>query len=243
MAAAAANNLPFDGNEENDVNLVVNNQAITIIPFNRDARIPQAQITFYTRLPLAQRCTLQICYVSHRKYGCVTTSKIPVIFHSHLPDGQIYYAPYRQRLSLPFRMPANGDALITGIRWNTQQARGENQVLNSCMIDGWLTDLKMRGLDRDFCFECLFQHRTGPGLLLERCLRTLILHITVSARARAARGFQKISTFSLETDLKIKRIWLDKNGIKLVPQWNEELHKEVLDLKYIPRANGKQTIF
>ena len=236
MAAAIA---PYCGNEENDADLTVQNQAITLNQGNRDARIPMAQVKFYQRLPLLATCTNQVCYVSHRKYGCTITTKIPVIFHSHSPDGQVYYVPYRQKVSLPFRMPKTGDALITGIRWNTKQARADPNVVNSCMIDGFLTDLKIRGLDRDFCFECLFLHKLGPGLLLERCLRTLILHIVVSARARPNKGYLKISTFTLETDLKIKRIWLDKNGVRLVPMWNEDCQKDVYDLKYIPKLGGK----
>ena len=204
---------------------------------------PENQVIFYTDLDLSVKCSN--CSVRHRKYGYNRECNSVVVFAKHDCDSFVYYQPYFNKANMPFRMPKNNDILINGVRWNTLSREGYGNkrkpgIKNSCMIDSFLTDVKLRTLDPGFCFECRFQHRNGDGRLLERTLRTLIFHLLVYAKPEKDGEFMAIKKFTTEEDLKIKRIWLNKNGFRLHSVfdgngWNE-------DLTYYEFADGRQEL-
>jgi len=185
-------------------------------------RLPSTSVTFFGTLHSTVSCKPNnTC--SHPKYGLHVPSNQPCVFDGHKEGEVAFYIPYASRCTAPFRVPEVGDTLITGIKWNTRTPRDRQlAVKNSCVLDGFLTDLKIRSLDVKFCFECLFTHTSGPGRNLERCLRTIVFHILVQAKPIARSHYQRIRVFSYEDDLKIKRIWLDKDAMAVVPEYNDD---------------------
>ena len=205
-------------------------------------RFPVQAITFFSALNILVVC--KVCHRGHFKYGLHVKSNQPCVLDKHDEDDVVYYVPYLSKITQPLRTPAVGDTLISGIRWNTTTPRDRQvAVVNSCMLDGFLTDLKMRSLDVKFCFECLFNHPHGPGKNLERCLRTLISHITISARPITQAKYVRIRSFSYEEDLKVKRIWLDKETFQLVPEYNGDTGSYEQNLLYRPKAGGNFLCF
>lgn len=232
-------------NEYREVDLSIVDQRVIDLTTKKEKKILSTKIKFFENVLFSTViCALANCSTSHPKYGVYVSDNLPVIFDSHEEDDTIYYVPYRNRVIHPFRMPKVGDTLITGIRWNTVNPGPKKWgVTNSCMIDGFLTDLKLRSLDKDFCFECLFQHEGGPGRNLERCLRTLILHIIMFSKPIHRIGYQQIKKFSYEEDLKIKRIWMDKDCIKLVPIYDVKNGVVNQDLLYRPVVKGNSNFW
>ena len=202
-----------------------------------------ATVTFFPVLKTSVLCGLDN-RCRHPKYGLHVPSNHPCVFDGHKRGEPAYYLPFSSHCTAPFREPAVGDTLITGIKWNTRTPRDRQvAVTNSCMLDGFLTDLKIRSLDVKFCFECLFTHSSGPGRDLERCLRTIVFHILVQAKPIARSQYQRIRVFSYEDDLKIKRIWLDKDAMALVPQYNENTGNEEQNLLYRKRRGKRLSSF
>lgn len=231
-------------NEYTDPEVEIKGQRVVISPVKRDRRIQSFLIKFFHSLLTVVVCGFNGCRVTHYKYGLHVDSNQPCVFHEHSADDKIYYIPYRNKCSLPFKEPQENEVLITGIRWLTPKiASKEVLVDNSCLIDSFLSDLKLRSLDKGFCFECMFLHKDGPGRLLERCLRTLIMHIITYAKPIHRSGFQRIRKFSYEEDVKIKRIWIDQDSLWLVPEYDSVSRSHYQDLKYRPKEGGKQIHF
>ena len=200
-------------------------------------RFIESAMTFFSTLCVVSYC--HVCFKGHFKYGLHVKSNLPCVLDKHDEDGVVYYIPFSSKITQPLRIPAVGDTLINGIRWNTTTPRDKQvAVVNSCMLDGFLTDLKMRSLDVKFCFECLFNHASGAGKDLEQCLRTLISHITISARPITQSKYVRIRSFSYEEDLKVKRIWLDKDAFHLVPEYNSDTGSYEQNLLYRPKEGN-----
>ena len=85
-------------------------------------------------------------------------------------------------------------------------------ISNSCMIDGWLTDIKLRTLDVSTCLGCWFIQKSGPGLKIEKALRTISKFIlTCAAQNLDASGQNQIvKDLTHDQDLFIKTIWLQE---------------------------------
>ena len=196
----------------------------------KERKYPIQAVTFFSELFSFIACTMVNCFEhGHRRYGIVADENLPVEFCSHLKGEVVYYQPIKERPTAPFRTPQDNDVLMNGIRWHTLNPHGSTAgVKNSCMIDSFLTDLKMRALDVDFCFSCLFFHRNGSGLLLERTLETLREHLVMYAKPKKEGLYQVVKNYTAAEDLKIKRIWLDKNGFKLFR------YRDTDDLMYLP---------
>lgn len=234
-----------ESNEYFEFNLDIVNLRVSNFEKRKDKRVPQSKVNcFRQKLRAIATCGREDCDMKHPMYGLFEEEKLPVIFDSHDANGECFYSPFRGKATKPFRIPEVGDTLITGIQWNTKNVdESKIGVSNSCMIDGFLTDLKLRSLDRDFCFECLFVHQAGPGRSLERCLRTLILHILVFAKPFFSHKYQQIRKFTVEQDLTIKRIWIEKDALKVVPKRNEETGMMDQDLLYRPVKSNYLFLF
>lgn len=219
---------------------VTKNKVISCKP--QQMRYLEKSISLLKMLAVAVVCTLDGCRVGHCKYGLHVASNQPCVFDGHDLEG-VWYVPNVTKANRSLRIPADGDVLLTGIRWNTTTPRDQQMpIANSCMIDGFLTDLKVRSLDPKFCFECLFTYDYGAGRDLEQCLRTLISHILVFAKPLAQSQYKRVRVFSYEDDLRIKRIWMDKDALQLVPQYNFRTGRYDQDLMYRPKTGGTDFI-
>ena len=173
-------------------------------------KIMADDVTFYQCLRVHLPCKIKNC-PGHFKYGVFVEQNLPVEFLCHDPRRVAYYWPYVHKACLPFRLPRNGEELMSGIRWNTLTPRnGLQGIKNSCMIDGWLTDIKIRTLDVTCCLGCWFIHTTGRGLKIEKTLRTLSKFILMCASPTpdASGQTQIIHDFTHEEELYIKTIWM-----------------------------------
>jgi hypothetical protein len=142
----------------------------------------------------------------------------PVQFQSHRRGEAAIYTYVREgEVRKPFRVPEPGDTLMSGIKWHTTRAGKQKAALvNSCGLDGFLTDLKLRSLDPRICFECLFRHEGTSGRNLENIIRTLISHIFVFAKSDTEKRYHQIRKFTKDQDLFLKRVWLDDNGFRIM---------------------------
>lgn len=228
-------------NEYIDPDVTVAGQQI-VVATPRATRFPEGTLKFFDSLHATTKCKRAICSVLHRKHALHIPTNQPCVFDEHTEEG-VFYLPTACKLNFTLRTPRTGDRLITGVQWSTADVSGQSQanpsVRNSCMIDGFLTDLKIRSLDRRFCFECLFMHTYGEGRTLERCLRSLVYHILVFARPIAQQRFVRIRKFSYEEDLKIKRIWLDKSNVWQESRYNENTGHWEQNLLYRTDTDGK----
>jgi hypothetical protein len=77
--------------------------------------------------------------------------------------------------------------LLHEIKWGTVLPERGTGVKNSCMIDSFLSDIKIRSLDKIVCFECPFVHNEGAGLELERMLLTMKGHIILFSKPEKRR--------------------------------------------------------
>jgi hypothetical protein len=122
-------------------------------------------VTFFQALQSKAKCS-KGCAEGHPKFGLIASENRPVIFTAHKND-EIVYSPTEPSLGElhgPLKIPEEGDILLHGIKWGTVLPERGTGVKNSCMIDSFLTDIKIRSLDKNVCFECLFFHNEGPGL-------------------------------------------------------------------------------
>ena len=106
-----------------------------------------------------------------QKFGLIASENCPVIFTAHKND-EIVFSPTEPSLGElhgTLKIPEEGDILLHGIKWGTVMPERGKGFKNSCMIDSFLTDVKIRSLDKNVCFECLFFIMKEPGLNLEEC--------------------------------------------------------------------------
>jgi hypothetical protein len=128
------------------------------------------EVTFFQALQSKAKCS-KGCAEGHPKFGLITSENRPVIFTAH-KNVEIVYSPTEPSLSElhgPLKIPEEGDILLHGIKWGTVMPERGKGVKNSCMIDSFLTDIKIRSLDKNVCFECLFFIMKEPGLNLKKC--------------------------------------------------------------------------
>jgi hypothetical protein len=107
----------------------------------------------------------------HPKFRLIASENCPVIFTVHKNDVIVYSPtePSLGELHRPLKIPEVGDILIHVIKWrNALPERGAG-IKNSCTIDSFLTDIKIRSLDKNVCFECLFFIKKGLDLSLKEC--------------------------------------------------------------------------
>ena len=171
------------------------------------------EVTFYANLTVKNRCGVANCD-GHLIYGVVVKHNLPVEFLRHDTGEVAKYWPYVSKACLPYRTPMDREQLIGGIRWNTLTPREPHVkgISNSCMIDGWLTDIKLRTLDVKTCLGCWFIHKSGPGLKIEKALRTISKFIlTCAAPVPDASGRNQIvKELTHDQDLFVKTIWLQE---------------------------------
>ena len=95
----------------------------------------------------------------------------------HLKHNMVRLKPLDicKAFSIEACQPWDREELMVGIRWNTlTPLEGVvNGIQNSCIIDGWLRDIKLRTLDARSCLGCLYIHTSGPGLKIEKTLRAI----------------------------------------------------------------------
>ena len=127
------------------------------------------EVTFFQALQSKAKFS-KGCAEGHPKFGLITSENRPVIFTAH-KNVEIVYSPTEPPLSElhgPLKIPEEGDILLHGIKWGTVMPERGKGVKNSCMIDSFLTDIKIMSLDKNVCFECLFFHNKGDGLEFEK---------------------------------------------------------------------------
>jgi len=189
-------------------------------PSIRDGLYPQRLLYTGDKLMRALHFCREDCEYGgvHPRFAIWSLENQPMQFHSHKRGEVAFYTPVRKgEIRKPFRIPASGDTLMSGIKWATTRPKEDKAgLVNSCGLDGFLTDLKLRALDIETCFECLFRHEGTSGRNLENILRTLISHIFVFARSEADQRFQQIRKFTKEQDLFLKRVWLDDQGFRIM---------------------------
>ena len=190
-------------------NMVVRRPSSVVHEFTVD------EVTFYAELTSRYRCRIQNCG-GHFRYGMVVKFNLPVEFLKHNFGEVPKYWPYVAKACLPYRIPADREELMGGIRWHTLTPRplpgrsiAQVGMKNTCMIDGWLTDIKLRTLDVNCCLGCWFVHTSGPGLKIEKTLRTISKFILTCASPEpdASGSTQILKEFTHEQELYIKTIW------------------------------------
>ena len=122
----------------------------------------------------------------------------PVIFIAHKND-EIVYSPTESSLSElhgPLKIPEKGDVLLNGIKWGIVLTERIKGVKNICLIDSFLTDIKIRSLDKNVCFECLFFQNEGARLEFEKMLLTLNGHIILFSKPEREGRHQIVQEMS-----------------------------------------------
>lgn len=168
-------------------------------------------VRFYADVPIRVKCSKKDCS-GHVKYGVWEESNMPVIFTNHKYE-IAYYHTFVIKVNLPFSIADKGNQLMDGLQWYSSSPNdGQIGLNNSCMIDGFLMDFKIRALDISHCVGCLFMHKTGSGRMIERILRTIIHYIIMVADPKMDKGgvCQVIRKFTYEQQLFVKRIWIDR---------------------------------
>ena len=180
-------------------------------------------VTFFQALQSKAKCS-KGCAEGHPKFGLIASENRPVIFTAHKND-EIVYSPTEPSLGElhgPLKIPEEGDILLHGIKWGTVLPERGTGVKNSCMIDSFLTDIKIRSLDKNVCFECLFFHNEGPGLEFERMLLTMKGHIVLFSKPEKEGRHQIVQEMSYYQDLIIKRIFISSDNVPAYSTSDEE---------------------
>jgi len=153
-------------------------------------------VTFFQALQSKAKCS-KGCAEGHPKFGLIASENRPVIFTAHKNDEIVY-------------------------SWGTVLPERGTGVKNSCMIDSFLTDIKIRSLDKNVCFECLFFHNEGPGLEFERMLLTMKGHIVLFSKPEKEGRHQIVQEMSYYQDLIIKRIFISSDNVPAYSTSDEE---------------------
>jgi len=170
-----------------------------------------SQVVFIQSLFSLVECLVPGCG-GHQRFGYVAADNVAVFFKYHdksLKEG--VYVPYRNPLCRPFRVPMDDDAIITGIRWNLKTLGSSITPMQS-MFDCLIANLKLQSLMKRFCLECLFMHRNGLGLLLERLIKTVLLHVVAFGRYVEREDFFPVTRFEEGMTLRLKRAFFEKDG-------------------------------
>ena len=200
-----------DDPQENADILVIGGtvQAAVPLPVNF---IIQPMVTFYPDiLRTVVACEKAGCE-GHFKFGMYKDKNLPVEFGNHDKDAPYYFARIKKAV-LPMKVPNTRGRLVDGLKWFTATPRdGQIGLRMTCMIDGFLTDLKVRTLDIDFCSNCLFISKDGDGRRIERVIRTIMHYIYAVAKPEPGPDgiYQVVRNFTYEQQLFIKRIWIDR---------------------------------
>ena len=138
-------------------------------------------------------------------------------------------------------------------RFSSTPIDGQIGLRMTCMIDGFLTDLKVRTLDRNFCQGCIFIAKEGPARRLERIIRTIMHYIYAVAQPSVGPDgvHQSIRNFTYEQQqLFIKRIWIDrlydeyelKEDTVSCRRNGVDVQMRVNDLSYDPNNHDEQML-
>lgn len=223
--------------------VVIGGTAQTHIPLPINFII-EPMVTFYPDLlRLVVPCDVPNCQ-GHYKYGVYREKNMPVVYGHHKKD-VAYYFSHGIKATHPIQVPHTTGRLIDGIKWYSATPRdGQIGLRMTCMIDGFLTDLKVRTLDKSFCMGCLFISKDYEGRKLERVIRTIMLYIYAVAKPEPGPDgvHQVIREFSYEQQLFIKRIWIDRlydsyelrEELQHEMRGNSVLQSLVNDLSYDP---------
>lgn len=182
-----------------------------------------SQITFIQGLFSLVECLVPGCR-GHQRFGVSTTDNVAVFFRHHDVGREGIYVPYRNPLCKPLRVPQDGDTLINGIRWDSNSSLGVAESFQS-IFDCLLANLKFQTLLKGFCLECIFMHTSGLGLLLERLLKTLLLHVVTLGRYLERETFAPTTFYEQGMTLKCRRVY-----------WDEK--NRFFRYNYLPTPNG-----
>jgi len=199
----------------------------------------EENIVAYTE-PELKMCDKPFCK-GHYKYGVfdVEHKNIPVVFFHHEVRGnKIWYVDFTHKSMLNVKIPSIGQTLIPGVHWNTltplDRQKFKFGLRNSCMIDGWIVDMRLRSLDARYCFACWFLDKLGPGAELEKKIRTMCNHMLffthVKMDEKGENLIAKALSLSHDQDLKVKTIWLGED-LENIPDTEEFLARS---------ANGRR---
>jgi len=220
---------------------------LEMYPGVKEGKIPQKLLYTGDKLLRAIHFCREDCEYGgfHPRFAIWSLENQPVQFQSHRRGETAIYTYVRQgEVRKPFRVPEPGETLMSGVKWHTTRPKMEKAALmNSCGLDGFLTDLKLRSLDYNVCFECLFRHEGTSGRNLENILRTLISHIFVFAKSETGKLYQQIRKFTKEQDLFLKRVWLDDNGFRIMKKKFYNSAGEIFeaeDLLFVNKGDEEQ---
>jgi len=177
-------------------------------------RYPAHFVCFFMRSLFSVVVCPNTCENPHPRFGLHLPSNQVVVFDGCEKE-QGYYIPYLNEKITPFRMPDVGDPVVMGIKWSSRKVPQKKEVIENCLLDSLIVDLKVRTLAQKVCLNCLFYYRSGPGLLLEQLLRTLIAHVLVFAQPLGKSKYDRIPVFTAEEELRIRRVWFNKNYLFL----------------------------
>lgn len=171
------------------------------------------EITFPSELFSIVECLVDNCF-GHQHFGYSITDNTPLILNGHEPGKKhASYIVYKNQINRPIRPPRDGDVMIHGIRWDLNSLHTTARV-NQGMFDCLLAYLKFKTLQYSFCLECLFMHNSGIGLLLERLIKTVLLHIVPYGRFLEKQKFSPISLYQAGMTLRFRRaFWGNKKNI------------------------------
>ena len=236
---------------DDEKHLYVENNFIRQRPLDIVHEFSVDEVTFYANLTAKNLCNIPNC-TGHLIYGMIVRYNLPVEFLHHKMGNVAKYWPYVAKACLPYRTPRDREELIGGIRWNTLTPRKPHVkgISNSCMIDGWLTDIKLRSLDVKTCLGCWFIHKSGPGLKIEKTLRTISKFIlTCSSPTPDASGQNQIvKDLTHDQDLFIKTIWLQEKFANFDPtiyyyrRGGQKFQNKLVDLLHPSAEPGESEV-
>lgn len=198
-------------------------------------RYPAHFVCFFVKSLFSVIVCPKTCENPHPRFGLHLPSNQVVVFEG-CDKEQGYYTPYLNEKITPFRMPDVGDPVIMGIKWASKRVPKKKEVVEGCLLDHLLVDLKVRTLAQKVCLNCLFRHKSGPGFFLEQILRTLIAHVLVFAQPLGKSKFDRIAVFTAEEELRIRRVWFDKNCLFLKTD-QDQSGKTVEAIHYCAQGN------
>ncbi len=112
--------------------------------------------------------------------------------------------------------------MLHGIKWGTVFPETGTGDKNSCMRDSFLTDIKIKCLDKNVCFECLFFHNEGAGLEFERMLLNMKENIILFSKPEKEGRHQIVQEMSYYQELIIERKVLSSDNVPSYSTSDEE---------------------
>ena len=177
-----------------------------------------SQLVFFQSLFSLVECLVPGCK-GHQRYAYSAADNIAAFFRYHdSSTKEAIYIPFKSPLSRPLRIPQDGDELINGIRWGLFQ---KNSIVNCTqgIFDCLLASLKIQTMLKRFCLECIFMHTNGIGQLLEKIIKTALLHIVPYGRYVDKENFFPVTRYEQGLTLRFRRIFWGENDKLFVPAY------------------------